>query len=374
MSHLSSILERHFRRKGNRIVFKNKVSLNDFSLLMWEILRYQGIDSSVLSRVIHGERLFTYKQLKVFCKVLALPGKEKLELEQALGKDILLRSNIPLDVFKTESYILDSFRKNSDHILTTLRLLRKDGHPEEAISLSQTLESIIHSKSLQNQDKKILGMIYNERSRAFGETSSPQRVLRLMTNLNEKAIELGEEIKDTEILDMAYMNVGGAHYVAKRWKDSSTFLESKLEKVKNQTKLEFMRTLLLDYAYLKDYSRFRDTLSKTIRVIDKYSSNDSTLLASIYEATARSFSIFGFNKEAIKILEEAEKLSSEPFYSSQIIRGYIFTFYSQKKRGGKVDTDRLNFIIETSRKERFAPYKRHRNQIEKMVKKIELNL
>ncbi len=342
---------------------------------MWDKLKYQGIDSSVLSRVIHGQRLFTYRQLEVFCEVLSLSEKEKIELEHVLSQDILSRNNIATNIFRTEEYILETIRKDSSGVLDILRLLRKDGHPEEAISLSQTFENIIASKFyLQNQDKKILGKIYNEKSRAFGETSSPRKVLSLMSELNKRAITFGEEVNDQEILNMAYMNVGGAYYVAKRWKDSSVFLEGKFKKVNIKTKLEFLRTLLLDYAYQKDYSRFKETLGRTIRVMDSYKNDNQAVLASIYEAIARSLSIFGFVKEARNILEEAEKLSVDPFYSSQILRGYIFTFYTEKRRYMKIDNDRLNAVVKASRNTKFIPYKRHRNQIEKMLKQINASL
>lgn len=375
MSNLSRLLQNHFKRKGNKIIFKDKLSLSDLSLLMWDTLGYQGMDSSVLSRVIHSQRLFTYKQLEVFCEALSLSEREKIELEHALSQDILLRSNINTDIFRGGNSIFDLARESYDHILSILRLLRKDGHPEEVISLSQIFESIIDSKSyLQSQDKKILGKIYNEKSRAFGETSYPQRVLSLMNGLNKRAIEFGEEVKDQEILDMAYMNVGGAYYVAKRWKDSSVFLESKFKKVNTHTKLEFMRTLLLDYAYQKDYSKFKYTLGRTIRIMNSYNSDNQAVLASIYEAIARSLSIFGFTNDARKILEEAEKLNLDPFYSSQILRGYIFAFYSEKRRDVKIDNDKLSAVVEVSRKTKFIPYKRHRSQIEKMIKQIDSSL
>ena len=374
MGKLSNLLKNYYKYKANRIIFKNRLNLNDLSILMWEILGYKEMDSSVLSRVIHGQRLFTYKQLEVFCETLSLQEKEKIELKYALSQDILLRNNISTDAFKGGYSIFDLARENYGRILNILKLLRKDGHPEEVISLSQVFESIIDSKTyLQSQDKKILGKIYNEKSRAFGETSSPQKVLSLMDVLNKRAVELGEETRDQEILDMAYMNIGGAYYVAKRWKDSSIFLESMFKKVGVKTQLEFVRTLLLDYAYQKDYSRFKETLGRTIKIIDKGNSN-SHVLASIYEAIARSLSISGFTKEARKILGETEKLSLDPFYSSQILRGYVFTFYSEKTRNVKINHDKLNSVIKISKGEKFIPYRRHRNQIKKMIKEIDAGL
>lgn len=375
MGKLATALQKYYKTKGNKIVFKNGLTLNGLSVLMWEILEYKEIDSSVLSRVIHGHRLFTYRQLEAFCKALFLQEIERMELKYALSQDILLRSNINTDSFRVANSIFDFARESYGYIPNILRFLRKDGHPKEVIFLSQIFENIFDVRSyLQSRDKKILGKIYNEKSRAFGETASPQRVLSLMGELNKKAIMFGEETNDREILDMAYMNVGGAYYVARRWRDSSLFLESRFKKVSRKTQLEFARTLLLDYAYQKDYSRFKETLGKTIKIMYKDSGSSHVILASIYEAIARSLSIFGFTKEARNILEEVEKLNLDPFYSSQILRGYIFTFYSEKIRNIKIDHYKLNSVIERSKEEKFAPYGRHRNQIKKMIKQINANL
>src|SRR3989344_6060945 len=139
------------------------------------------------------------------------------------------------------------------------------------------------------------------------------------------------------------------------------FLESRFKKVSAKTQLEFVRTLLLDYAYQKDYSKFKETLGKAIKIIDKDNGNNHAILASIYEAIARSLSIFGFTKEARRILEEATKLSLDPFYSEKI-------------RNRKTDYDKLNSVIKTSKEEKFIPYKRHGDQIKKMLKQINANL
>ena len=61
------------------------------------------------------------------------------------------------------------------------------------------------------------------------------------------------------------------------------FLESRFKKVSAKTQLEFVRTLLLDYAYQKDYSKFKETLGKAIKIIDKDNGNSHAILASIYE-------------------------------------------------------------------------------------------
>ncbi len=77
-TNLARLLQKYYQRQSNRIIFVNKMTLNQLALAMWERLGYQGVDASVLSRVINGERLLTPRQLEVFCEILKLEITVKL--------------------------------------------------------------------------------------------------------------------------------------------------------------------------------------------------------------------------------------------------------------------------------------------------------
>lgn len=83
-SHLSKELQKYYTRVGNRIIFSNGMTLNQLALEMWEKLGYKGVDASVLSRVLKGERLFTKEELKIFSAVLKLNYWEKNNLQLSL--------------------------------------------------------------------------------------------------------------------------------------------------------------------------------------------------------------------------------------------------------------------------------------------------
>lgn len=203
--------------------------------------------------------------------------------------------------------------------------------------------------------------------RAIGEITVPGKVLIGMDTLNKKSIEIGEELHDHQILDMAYMNVGGANYVAKNWKYSADFLEVNYKKVGTTSKIEFLRTLLLDYAYQNDYISFKKALKRAMGYIENYDYNNPDELASLMEALARSFALFGLIKESRKIIEETEKLDISPFYRSQILRCRIFIFSCETILGFKIDRDRLKDVIKQTQENKFFPYERHRQQIRNMI-------
>ena len=77
MSYLSEALKKYYLKQEGKVIFANKQTLNQLSFQMWEELNFSQIDSSVLSKVINGKRLFTSQQLKVFCKILNLNEKEE---------------------------------------------------------------------------------------------------------------------------------------------------------------------------------------------------------------------------------------------------------------------------------------------------------
>lgn len=67
------------------------------ALQMWELLDFSEIDHSVLSKVIHGERLFTFKQLSVFCKLMKLSQIQRNVLFDALINDKMANEGINIE-------------------------------------------------------------------------------------------------------------------------------------------------------------------------------------------------------------------------------------------------------------------------------------
>src|SRR5690242_16227115 len=86
-----SEIKKHYTRSGNRVIFKNRMSLNELALEMWDRLGGKSVDTSVLSRILSGERPFTPPQLSVFCDILMLNEEQRFDLEELLAKELLVR-------------------------------------------------------------------------------------------------------------------------------------------------------------------------------------------------------------------------------------------------------------------------------------------
>lgn len=91
---LANALKRHYKKTSNKIIFGNNSSLNQMALQMWELLDYSEIDHSVLSKVINEQRLFTFKQLSVFCKIMKLTQTQRGVLFDALINDKMVNEGI----------------------------------------------------------------------------------------------------------------------------------------------------------------------------------------------------------------------------------------------------------------------------------------
>lgn len=105
MTGLAQGLGKYYRKQRGKIIFQNGMSLNQLSLEMYERLEYKGIDASVLSRVVRGERLFTYRQLQAFCQVLQLEEKDRRRLEHILSREILERHAVKAPTFRIPQMI-----------------------------------------------------------------------------------------------------------------------------------------------------------------------------------------------------------------------------------------------------------------------------
>lgn len=367
MSYLAVELTNYYKKSGNRILFGGRFSLNELALAMWERLHYSQIDASVVSRVIKGKRLFTPTQIRVFSKILQLDEIQVGRLRQALMRDLLTRSR-----FIDQAVFLQDIPANFVEIIEAMIV---SGRPDFAIQLINLFADTL-SPFLKSQAGEIIyAKLLNQKARAYGLILPPNSVLDFMQPLNNLSLQIGLKTKNREILDMAYMNIGGGFYVGAKWRSSAQFLESKLDQVNNCIRLEFFRTLLLDYSHLKDRKSFKATLVRANRLLDsllKLDAFDQNLFASYLEAYARSLSIFGYTQDARKILSSADSLTPSPFFASQIIRGKIANLYRQNKTGKKIDLAEMSSLLKAASQQKFSPFKRHQKQIGLIAQKIGL--
>jgi hypothetical protein len=270
MNYLAQQLKKYYRRKGNQVMFNNGENLNQISLSMWSKLGFCEVDAGVLSRVINGKRLFTPKQLNVFCKLIDLNKQERLKLSQALAIDILQRAGLQEDFISlsdSAKATLDFVFQQMNNLIFSVRFLRNRGLPLQAIETATFMEEIANfymDKYPKEWAKKEIAFLqlFNERARAWGEIAIPTKIEKLMLHDTKRALAIGFEKNNSNLINMGHMNIGGAYYVAKKWRESAEYLDNAFRQVDINTQIEFLRTMILDYAYLKDRNSFKNIRKK----------------------------------------------------------------------------------------------------------------
>ncbi len=365
MTKLSEELKLHYKRTTKSIVFSNGYSLNQMALEIWERSGYKGFDSSMLSKVVNGKRIFSASQLQIFCSILKLKPKDKIKIKKSLVQDLLEQRGLE---HKSNTSATDLKK-----ILSVARILRTKGLPDESISLVQTTQHLIEDVGFYSENTsqmhKISLSLSLELVRAYGETQGAGQMGRL-TKLNNYCINLAQKLRDQKILDMAYMNKGGCLYVAKQWKSSADFLERYYPKVGDLTKIEFLRTLLLNYIFLKDIFLVKATLKRIFILMDRINYDNNNEIASLIEAISRSFLYLGLLKEARTILELVKVNGLDPFFQSQILRCKAIMIWKEYQAKKTVDLDKLYKIQSEMNSSRLTHYIRHKKQINYIIGSI----
>lgn len=369
-TNLARVLQKYYRHQGNRIIFAHKMTLNQLALEMWARLEEQGIDSSILSKIINGKRLFTKKQLDAFCQVLHLDKLEKYCLEDAMGKDLLLKyigEAVPISNYG--DLVANAYTKNM--IVKEIRKLREKGDTQEAVELISFFERILNfTPKIQNDNIALLGKILNEKVRCLIYMEKPVDLLPKVKRINSCSLSIGLKIKDTDIISMSHANIGGSFYVAGKLQDSAQYLEKTYPLVDEETKVEYIRTLLNDYAFLGGFPQYKKTYFKAEKILSEKNKYNKSHIASMYEAISRSLALTGHTNLASKQLDEVNQSGLETFFKSQIIRGKMFVCHQAFLQNKKVDIDEVSTLFRQSRQKKFLLFKRHQWQITKMYQEI----
>lgn len=140
MHYLAQGLQKYYVKKRKRIVFCGNISLHELALTLWQELGFSEIDTSVVSRVLQGKRLFSPKQLHAFCKILAICGTEKIDLFTRLSKDLLIRSGMHTEHASIEYAHLTEFISHHLRMIEKIYTLHpQQGHKERQAFIATIL-------------------------------------------------------------------------------------------------------------------------------------------------------------------------------------------------------------------------------------------
>lgn len=219
MSNLSNGLRKYYKRhNAKKIIFINKQTLNQLSLQMWEMFKYKQIDSSVISRVINGERLFTPSQLKIFCEILNLKNQEEEQLLLYLSKDYAERYNIDLEAFfvpkikhmELIQYLIDEV-KNAVYKGRASEVIRTCKKVEHA---TDYLMNTPLSENNRKEIHKLIALILYIKMKSLGAFLAPQDAISKTLDSSNRLFSLNKQYNDQTMWCYAHILLAHAYYIS----------------------------------------------------------------------------------------------------------------------------------------------------------------
>ncbi len=296
INNFASSLKKYYSRQKNKIIFSNKMSLNKLALAMWERLNYQGIDASVLSRVINGQRLFTLKQLEVF-------SEEYRQLKESLLSDIYNRYHLDHQYYDFD--LLDS-------LINKIYQFRMNGRINLAVDLTNFLlnelkekmekESLSFKKNLYlfYYSKFLIENYYNN-----SVLYSGNQLVRHQQDLINEAKEIAQQTKNKELNGLINFFIAGLFYDKGEYNKALPRLDFSLKVISiPKIKIEATREQILSLANLNLIERF-----KKISFPENLVSNkeiDLSEVASFKDGWVRAKGLLRM-PSAFKELEETER-------------------------------------------------------------------
>lgn len=331
-NNFSKALQKYYTRKGNRFIFSNGMTLNQLAWEMWERLGYQGIDPSVLSRVVNGSRLFTSDQLFAFCHLLKLSKTEVAKLEQILFlespnhlfKDSFFISNtddfISLIETEADSINLLVYKDLSAKVINWTRYLL-----EQIPTLLITISSPTKRSHVLELESKLLKSYMCEL--LLTEKAAP--ALLNIKEVSGRLIEVASEIKDRKSIAYARSYEGDALYINGDYQLAAKLIDSGIKMGLSEfPKLVSLRALAISYATLKKEGAFEEIKKLMLKNLSSRPLYESVF---ILDGIARAEEALGNTKEVRYFLEDAwriygsDRVQEDSFFRATIKMSVIRT-------------------------------------------------
>lgn len=382
MTKLSQTLKKFYIRTGNRVFFDNQVPLNDLALKIWEKLGYKAIDSSVLSRVISGERLFTVSQLNTFCDVLQLTKEDRDFLNHSLSLDYLARYGIDLD----SNYLpINDFVDLFDQYITKATNDLNKGRYNEILNflypIQQKIQSLItkvRSETLRDKLLNQLGNILYLNGFVISSFESPNTSVMKTKPLAKRLFSIASMTKNGLLNSYGYGILANTYYASgnylKNSKSRTLYLLSILSAKKsylnipysNRERLMVNSIHLLNLAYLGEKDSFNKLKSEALENYNRLFDKDYLLGLNLFSKLARGVAHLNLG-DPFKIKQQFKNLDEGNIFEVSDVRSDLEIYAILKIKGDR------NLRLRTKRALRIAQEQnstRHIKGIKRFYRKL----
>lgn len=381
-SYLAKGLRKYYSRDGNRLVFSNGMSLNQLALEMWERLGYRGADSSTISRVIGGDRLFTKTQLYCFCSVLNIRSLQKAKLEDLLIESLVKRMGLNPNMGKLE--LQSDFVKILKSSLLEIRKYKDTGQvllAEDWIdSTSGVLEERIRDTfniELRSRLQEIYAQFLLEANEVALLSRPVETCFQYVVNNSKRIVKVANELRRPEYLCMARMNIADSYYINHAYegavinfRKSLTLLDQFSKSSCLVSEWNPLRQFAISLAYLGKGTEYLRIKKLLFRKIDH---KDHKNTFTTYEGLIRAEAALGNSKKVKTFIVKSATALGEIKKSSEQA-GEIFEIFlirSELEAGKLLKVKSPNYFDKVGKKaikqaEKYS-YLRHKKVITRLM-------
>ena len=273
---------------------------------MWERMGCSGVDPSVLSKSLSGQRLLTSTQLDILCKSLRLSKTEKHKLNENLKKDILDRYDL--------KYVDEDSGSSQNVALLELGLksakdFMKKGQPKYTLGYIDSLVDIIANtkKSCGQRNIERIDTISAElyveymdcmysvvsEKEIFNRSKYPLRVIR----------GVGEKYKNEKLINSYYSLLASTYYIGKNPGKTipCVYKHMDVDKIDDFQKMTALRAALISSGQIGRGDLVKHNYQTLIDLSKDWS---DSYKVNVYDGVARSLFDTGDYKKANFYLEQ----------------------------------------------------------------------
>lgn len=266
-------------------MFRNGLTLNQLSLVISERLGFREVDTSVLSRVLKGERVFSQKQLSVFCKAIRLNKVQEELLKATLHSEMYSRfqGRYLLDI--DQNQFIDMAESN----LIMAKGANQSGASVMALRWSEVMESKLREEIVKTCDehvsdklKELLYGFLEQHSISILRRESPSTAYKNVWTALKEMKALAEMLKSRQKLGLVYAKmgdvlslVGGESYDRLTLNKSSDYFRTALEHVAPGLRYYPVGYWMLNEAYLKNTHQVKKLAKDFISILEGCEANDA---------------------------------------------------------------------------------------------------
>lgn len=341
------------------------------------------MDASVISRVLKGERSFTFAELQKFGAIVGLTGFERELLDDAYWEDLADRFGCD---YLHKYFSAKEVVENAANDFKMIQRLKSQDEPlltEELVDL--TLEKLdkkiarTWDQATKDQLLEIKGKVLFQKSYCVNMNREPRVASTINAALAREILQIGRYLKSAQITSYGYSSLGvDVCYLKHDYLRESEYLYQCVNTFTIETEggefttMSPLRDLLINLALMGEKSKFKIIKQRIMQIMPKLDANTG-LKCQMWEGMAKAEFTLGNIDLGQKYLDEAwatnrvmEKNNDRNFLwrKAQIIRTQLMV--NRKNRFGGVNGLKLS-AREISYELKKRGYKRYQHNIDELL-------